>query len=185
MHNKSCFNNNIITELDSNTIYNLQHNYIESILNNPEIRHIIFFGHEPLIYVKTKNDRTEIGKSNLRPLLDLIFEKNINKEITFVCADTHLYQYGKIFKDGDESKYITQIICGTGGAELDQYENTVFPYSYNKNNYPYTYTVNNCITSYGFVEINLLEDNTINHNFIPISMSMIGGRRYHIKYSYQ
>jgi hypothetical protein len=89
----------------------------ETIIKNPtkQIQHIIV-GHHPLFY---KNKKV-ISRIIEYPQKDFLhFIKNIGdtlissqRKLLYLCADEHLYQE---FEIGN----VKQIICGTGGAILD------------------------------------------------------------------
>ena len=104
---------------------------LELIRSNINVNNCIFVGHHPIIICKHKNDigKTE-SEEGLRSffmneeLNQLLINKNIN--ITYLCADLHLYQFG-IVNLGPLT--IKQYIVGTGGAHLDTYD---FKQSYNK-----------------------------------------------------
>ena len=121
--------NDCYEKLKYKNIMKDRHNFIIDVLNFYKgiIKHVLICGHEPLLTYKIKCDigenADEAGERDksaiIKPLIDLIFEqKTIYKDIpfTYLCADYHIYQYSKIYKDSD---YIDQIIVGTGGGSLD------------------------------------------------------------------
>jgi hypothetical protein len=120
-------------------------------------------------------------------LLNLIYDTNTTKKISYICADVHLYQSCKIRKLYSAIE-IDQIVCGTGGAELDLMPETairpiIFP---NINDTTYNMQINNFAKNHGYVELELTNSG-LSHTFIPIPQT--GGRnsrRYWInKYCYK
>jgi hypothetical protein len=184
---------------DHNDIMGKQKKFIIGVLNDykDKIKHVLICGHEPLLTYKIKcdigKDANELGErdksATIKPLIDLIFEqKKFYKDIpfTYLCADYHIYQYSKIYKDLD---YIDQIIVGTGGGSLDNLTPYTRPKSIvvdkytleiQKNNVKndyYNTKVCNCICDlhshginhfgYGEIIYNAKTYELI-HNFIPI-----------------
>lgn len=102
-------------------------NTLDKILRdlNLKVKRVIFFGHEPLITYKYKQKK-DLEKTNiLDNLLNILFEKKLEyKDVNFhwICADYHIYQNGNITSTNEKYKNlnISQLIFGTGGAELDE-----------------------------------------------------------------
>ena len=132
-------------------IKNEQNTFLARELADDSINHFIIFGHQPLISIKSKTDTfTEEIKGKSEILLELTnIIMNSRKSIYYVCADVHMYQSGTI-EDSSGHK-ITQIVCGTGGAEKDYYcqgERNITVDSY-------TFKIDNHVDSYGYVEMTL------------------------------
>ena len=119
-----CYNENDIFNEDENTIdilRTIQKDKIQAILNNSTEKHIIFIGHHPIKAYKEKGIQFTPHLYNLfLDLIDLLQDKNIY----YLCADTHIYQSSKltVAKELEPSKYIEiyQQVVGTGGAETDK-----------------------------------------------------------------
>lgn len=164
-----------------NTIKRRQNEFIVTQIQNNDANNIIIFGHEPLISVKKGKD--EYKKNLMSELLNLIYDTNTTKKISYICADVHLYQSCKIRKLNSAIE-IDQIVCGTGGAELDLMPETairpiIFP---NINGTDYNIQINNFAKIHGYVELELTNSG-LSHTFIPIPQT--GGRnvrRYWINY---
>ena len=96
-----------------------------------EISHLILIGHHPIIGIKNKSKSPKAEKTKSKeedPLLNDIphFTETLNTiygilssqvTYTYLCADLHLYQKGKIVMP--TTMEINQYIVGTGGTELD------------------------------------------------------------------
>jgi hypothetical protein len=146
-----CYN---LLKTTKNTLREAQNKFIIEKLNN-EIDNVIFFGHEPLVSIKTKSEEKSFNgirekTSIITELSKIIFDNIRTKKITYVCADVHMYQSSKI-TFGD--KEILQIVCGTGGAEKDYY--CSFKHIYEESGYKLELL--NYMDSYGFVELTLKE----------------------------
>lgn len=130
-------------------------------------KNIIFFGHEPLLSIKTKIDMKEddinTKKTDIKLLIDLIFDNIGDKIITYICADVHMYQSCEIKR---EDKTIKQIICGTGGAERDFFCLASMVNTYEINGHNYILTILDFDNSYGYVEIELGE--ILTHKLIKV-----------------
>lgn len=129
----------------NNKLFTMQNKFLIKELSDTSVHRFLIFGHEPIFSIKTKIDKIKTG--TLDKLAEIIFDNMEKNNVTYICADVHMYQEGKILKDGDiikdknvfKKKYITQIVVGTGGAELDNctdcdnktYEHVGSPYKYN------------------------------------------------------
>ena len=101
---------------------------INDALKKTSKKRIIFFGHVPLIECKSKkgndllklcNDSESIF-NDLFTMLDsehFLNSDRTQKEIYYICADTHFYQESDIILSNGLT--IHQYVIGTGGAELD------------------------------------------------------------------
>ena len=92
--------------------------------DNLKVKRVIFFGHEPLITYKYKQQKDTEKINILNDLLDILFKKKLEyKNVNFhwICADYHIYQNSVITdKSLPPGQQITQWIFGTGGGKLDK-----------------------------------------------------------------
>ena len=117
---------NSFEKTNSTTINELILHQINSIINLIEskkhIQNFIFVGHHPIVASKNTSENKFIVIKN-EGLVNLFTNEKIhslinNKNIFYLCADVHLYQYGIV---AINSLNIKQYIVGTGGAHLDNY----------------------------------------------------------------
>lgn len=109
---------------NSKEILIAQSKFLSDELNKDGIHHFLIFGHEPIFSLKTKvkDGKLSDKTSCLNNLADIIFDNMKQPNITYICADVHMFQTGKITNPTNIKnvhKYIKQIVVGTGGAELD------------------------------------------------------------------
>lgn len=149
---------------------------IKNILLNTKNKIIIFAGHHPIISIKNKNGN---NKTDYLPKLKHMFlqmnELLKNKNVFYLCADTHYYQQSQIFiKD----IIVNQYIVGTGGADQDDIP------SINSIKYDdITYNIINQIQDYGFIVVSNETPDTLNIEFIVASsIDMHGGDDSYFKY---
>jgi hypothetical protein len=95
---------------------------IKLIESKKHIQNYIFVGHHPILACKNSKDKLIVVKNE--GLVNLFTNEKIhslinNKNIFYLCADVHLYQYGLVTIN---SLNIKQYIVGTGGAHLDNYK---------------------------------------------------------------
>ena len=95
---------------------------IKLIESKKHIQNFIFVGHHPIVASKNISENKFIVVKN-EGLVNLFTNEKIhslinNKNIFYLCADTHLYQHGLVTIN---SLNIKQYIVGTGGAHLDYY----------------------------------------------------------------
>ena len=109
---------------------------------------------------KSNNDKTIPTNHFLNFFLGLnkeIKKQSPNANLIYLCADTHLFQYGKIkIEKGNDTVNITQIIAGTGGTTLDKNINPTELYKETEKKtgeYTITYKVLESLSEHGFVEI--------------------------------
>ena len=109
---------------------------------------------------KSNKDKTIPTNDFLEFFLKLnkeIKKQSPNANLIYLCADTHLFQYGKIkIEKGDDTVNITQIIAGTGGTTLDKnISESKMNTDINKETgeYTITYQVLESLSEHGFVEI--------------------------------
>jgi predicted MPP superfamily phosphohydrolase len=95
---------------------------IKLIESKKHIQNFIFVGHHPILACKNSKDKLIVVKNE--GLVNLFTNQQLhslinNKNIFYLCADVHLYQYGLVTIN---SLNIKQYIVGTGGAHLDNYK---------------------------------------------------------------
>ena len=112
----SCINSNNREYL----IGNKQLLWLENELKRSTSDFILIMGHHPIFFNKMKfDDDKKVFKEKQGSIPELIklFGKYSHKNITYLCADNHMYQDWTItYPNGNK---INEIICGTGGAPLD------------------------------------------------------------------
>ena len=110
---------NIYREIYIKEIINL----INTTANDPINRPIIIVGHNPLLTCKLKNNKQKVEKIYMdsHELYLLLLTSIANSNAVYICADTHNFQIGNYtFKDNkNQIKSFRTVICGTGGAHLD------------------------------------------------------------------
>ena len=111
---------------NSTTINELILHQINSIIklieSKKHIQNYIFVAHHPILACKNSKDKLIVVKNE--GLVNLFTNQQLhslinNKNIFYLCADVHLYQYGLVTIN---SLNIKQYIVGTGGAHLDNYK---------------------------------------------------------------
>ena len=139
-------------------IINYQQEYVLNEIKKAKHKNIIIIGHHPMLsnrYQTDENDRFD-SKDILIELFKKISDEGI-KKLTYLCADTHFYQYS-IIKINELD--IHQYIVGTGGADFDK-----LPLKLNYNHNDITINVKYQIVCNGFIHVNSSKDNLI-INFI-------------------
>lgn len=146
-----------------------QSKFLRDELNKDNIHHFLIFGHEPIFSLKTKiNDEGQLKdkKGCLNILADIIFDNMKLNNITYICADVHMFQTGYITNPTkNPDKFIKQIVVGTGGAELDdciECNNKKSEIIFNSQ--LYSYHIREINKSFGFVDI--LLDGSIKLNYV-------------------
>ena len=153
------------------------------------VKNLIIAGHHPMICIKTKKLLDEeTGEEPLvsqlstdihsfNPTLIHIVSRLRNDEllpsnpnVTYLCADLHLFQSGDIHFQTQDI-HIQQYIVGTGGTELDDpiqpqniHEWLQTPTKFSENA---TYTLHNEQHSNGFIEYKINTDLSHQITFIP------------------
>ena len=142
------FPNYKLTTIDDLIKYQL--NMVIDILNkNNSMTNIIFIAHHPIIALRTdKNKRINIINNKIVNFFKDIKHLLINKNVYYLCADTHLYQLGII--NIDDLKII-QHIAGTGGARPDYFDDIDLTYNSNIIKYKIIKNVN----KYGFLIVQI------------------------------
>ena len=179
MINETCYTrlfNRLVnkSELKIKDLLEYQNIFISNLIReNLFINKIIFVAHHPIYSIKSKIKSGEEKKDDfelkkfvdyLKSIQDLLLDKNI----FYLCADTHLYQEGII--NISPELQIKQYIVGTGGAEQDNIytsNDTIVENGY------IVYTKMNEKKEYGFLEVNVTDDE-IEYKFISIDV-LIGG----------
>jgi hypothetical protein len=157
------------------------------IRSSSDKKNIIIIGHHPLISKKHKEKKEkgnntksyknekDDGIHKATPAFIDFFkslQKSLeDKNIYYLCADTHLYQEGTVtLKFGDDSSMIIQqYIAGTGGTKLDEaqkkrsineaptvgVDTLCLPITDKKNNIVVVvnYKINETIANYGFLKV--------------------------------
>jgi hypothetical protein len=162
----TCFNE--VKGRTAGEILRDQNEFIRQQLLDTSVLMFIIFGHEPLISIKTKSSDTFDGvttKSGIlsKELIDMLF--SVGKNILYVCADVHMYQYGDIRTES--GLLIKQLVCGTGGADRDNICISKREYKIGG----YNYELLNSVESFGYVEI-ILSERGIKHNYIKLKKSL-------------
>lgn len=123
---------------------------VDKLINNQ--KKILIIGHEPICTSRSKKnkDKFEIHMEMIKYFFEPLLDKFKNKEIIYLCADTHLYQTGLININGNQ---IYQYIVGTGGAKLDDCPIET-KYSFKHNKLTLTYSIDICKKTFGFLEYN-------------------------------
>lgn len=124
-------------------------------------KNIIFVGHHPIISGRVKGGGNKFPELiNLIQLFKNITGLLIEKNVVYLCADTHYYQESQI-TIGDLK--ITQYIVGTGGADLDEIPTEPF---IGNESFNYIYNTRTQSQSYGFLEVNIDNEGVISAEFI-------------------
>lgn len=89
--------------------------WLEEELSRSTCDYILIMGHHPIVFNKMKG--TSLKEDYIKPLIEL-FGKYAHKNITYICADNHMYQDWTLKYQSGHT--VHQIVCGTGGAILDQ-----------------------------------------------------------------
>jgi hypothetical protein len=106
---KSCINNSSKLALRN------QLEWLGNEISRSSEDYILVMGHHPMVYNKMKGDDPK--QDFIYELIEL-FGAYPEKSITYICADNHMYQDWTITYPSGNS--VDQIVCGTGGAKLDQ-----------------------------------------------------------------
>ena len=176
-------------------LINYQNILIIDKIKNNIMKKIVIIGHHPIITSKYKNNNVNTNiLSELLKLFENISYLNLYN-ITYLCADTHLYENSIIQID---KLYINQYIVGTGGAELDDicYNDKIYNcksilyFKYNNNEKKYinekvnsniSYKIEKQIKSNGFIKVNCNENN-IKIDYILNNNQSGGNNNYFNKY---
>lgn len=165
--NKTCYSklfNKFInkSELTINELIGYQNCFVKDILkSHTDVKNIIFIGHHPIYSIKNKKgQKDEIELIRFIDFLKHIAKFLIDKNIYYLCADTHMYQEGTI--NILPNLTIKQYIVGTGGAEQDSIyseDNKIVE------NDLIVYTKTNEKKEFGFLEVEI-NDSVVNYKFI-------------------
>jgi len=135
-------------------IVDYQNEYILREVKRCKNKNIIIIGHHPILsnrYQTDENDRID-SKDIFIDLFKKISNEGI-KKVTYLCADTHFYQYSII---NINELDIHQYIVGTGGADFDRLPLNL--------NYDYNGIIVNVkyqIVCNGFIFVKPVKDNII------------------------
>lgn len=135
-------------------IVDYQNEYILREVKRCKNKNIIIIGHHPILsnrYQTEENDRID-SKDILIDLFRKISNDGI-KKVTYLCADTHFYQYSII---NINELDIHQYIVGTGGADFDR-----LPLKLNYDYNGITINVKHQIVCNGFILVKTVKDNVI------------------------
>lgn len=161
------------TVLKIKDLMSYQNCYIKDLLTTHlDKKNIIFIGHHPIYSIKNKKENKDAYKldrfiSFIKQIQTILLEKNIY----YLCADTHLYQEGRVFITPEIE--IKQYIVGTGGAEQDKIyvvDNDIIE------NGHLVYRKSIERREFGFLEVDI-GDSDINFKFISAT-EMSGGNKF-------
>lgn len=178
--NPSCYD--LVLEKNSREIILAQNKFIIDELADNSIKHFIVFAHEPLFSIATKvfveDNLPHLVDDVLDDLASIILANSTGKNVTYVCADVHMYQSGVVLDKFGNS--VRQIVCGTGGALKDSYvlDNKIFE----KKNLVYLLDVTK--ESYGYVEIDV-NPSKLAHSYVqvqPDGKTMLFNKKYLVQY---
>lgn len=99
------------------------------LVNQVDNKPIFIVGHRPLIAWKPKltDEKTYSIRTNVSPIADTFLDTVLGSgknNVFYLCADVHNFQQGPIRyspKDEDPVHVLTQVVCGTGGADADKF----------------------------------------------------------------
>jgi len=146
---------------------------IEGYLSKNVERRLIVIGHHPMVGIKNKK-----GKNNEQRSDELIgvFRYNIlpkRPNVTYLCADVHLYQKGIVTIDNHE---IHQYIVGTGGTTLDEPPLDEPPLVDQIK--PTDYTHKTSIRNHGYLKVQVNPNGNVEAEFVGVDPpTQSGGRR--------
>lgn len=165
-----------------------QNKFIKEELQDDSFSHFIICGHEPLFSLKTKIDEFQnlkIKPDSKSELTNILFESK--KNITYICADVHMYQSGVIIDNTGFS--IKQIVCGTGGGSKDFYCHSARNHYFKscicdpklKCSCPeYQFILENYMDSFGYVDITI-NSSGVKHKYVKVDKT-IKAKEYNSKY---
>ena len=155
-------------------VKNEQNSFITECVNDSTTNIFLVFGHNPLVSAKTTDKKT-IKSSAETELAKILLESH--KTIYYICADVHMFQHGTITGYGHS---LTQIVCGTGGADKDKFDSHIQVIEENGINYD----LQRVAPSYGFVDM-VLSDTGISWEYYKIKedATKMYEMKYLIKYS--
>ena len=165
--------------------YNRIINIINKVHEMGNLKNIVFVGHHPISRYVRKEEGSQIKYVYMEDFGNMVMKVyeylKGNDDINFynLCADTHLYQKGKIrFVNG---LVLEQHICGTGGTTLDA-EVTVGNINMEKSSFKiknHTYDVEISEKQYGFLDVIMKDDGSLTFNpiLIPENMPQTAGRK--------
>lgn len=161
----SYMNNNSCIQINSENLSKLQNQltWLEGELENSEADHNLIIAHHPLLSNKmgTKGPKNSYIKE-----LIVLFDNYLHKNITYLCADTHMYQHWRM--TNKQGLSLTQIVCGTGGALLNTKNSLTreMPIDIGSNRYLFT-KLEEIDKTYGFCKLHFNKRN-VRVEFVPI-----------------
>ena len=162
-----------------------QINKIRQMVDYSDNTYNFIIGHHPIFYLLHKEPWT-MNDSGLK-MNFLVMMKEISiqlathgKRLYYLCADEHLYQHFDCLN-------LTQIISGTGGANLDPAQSLGNQYLVGNKKHPFcenTIKYGAGISSYGYVSINIDEIGvTLKFNALSDLVESIEQKGESIKYN--
>ena len=116
-----CYNKEIKSDVNVESIILNQHAFIHEQIRNHQTPNLIIIGHHPITAIKNKKGAQIL--INPFPLfieeLRTLGQYSHLTNITYLCADLHLYQSGTVTIFGPEPVTISQYVVGSGGTALD------------------------------------------------------------------
>lgn len=146
-------------------------------------RRLIVIGHHPMVGIKSKEQKEDNqekkyeNKAQRSDELIGVFRDNIlpkRPNVTYLCADVHLYQKGVVtidMNDNNGKHEIHQYIVGTGGTTLDE------PPLVDQIK-PTDYTHDESIRNHGYLKVQVNSDGKVEAEFVEVKPpTQSGGRR--------
>ena len=128
---------------------------------------IIIAGHHPIAFFKQQKD---IAK----PIINAKFGELVEifgslKNLVYICADTHNFQYN-IISNNDKSKNVKQFISGTGGALPDMIVSEFKDGNFYEIGNDYKILLKDTYSPYGYCDMIITENNlvVIYNNIVPM-----------------
>jgi hypothetical protein len=172
--------NNCFTDVASKSNLNIVNEmnkmlkWIKQIIVNTSSENIVIIGHYPLLSCKKKN---VIKINNYNKLINILSSSK-NKNITYLCSDTHNYQH-LLLKTGKIS--INIVIVGTGGGmpdKINKDDKKLYENDFNDNNTEKIKIIK-LENSYGYCEVSIVDNNIM---FRYIHIDDIDYKAQYIKY---
>ena len=152
---------------------------IDAINANKTCKNIIFIGHHPIASMVNKEKvkegvirRENIFDHNYKIIkfFNNIYEILKNKNIYYLCADTHFYEYSEITITNppqSQELLIHQYIVGSGGADLDKlpiYKDNIRELTQEHitiDKIPIKYNIIEHKKTFGFITVDIKQNDTI------------------------
>ena len=153
------FPNHKLSTIDDLFKYQLN-SVIDILKKNSNMENVIFIAHHPIIVLRTEQQlRINIVDKKIVNFFKNIKNLLINKNTYYLCADTHLYQYGIINID---NLVIKQYIAGTGGARPDTFDDKNKTYKSKLISYEVIKNLNN----YGYLVVQVKDKLKFKFNIV-------------------